>query len=169
MQFKTTSLLTLVSLTAGTILAGTSCSKSNSGSNSGSQMSATVGTTPFQTTNTVAVLFQGYGGFEVIGYTIKSGDSTVLDLNFNLPFRLNMPFSSDTTNSEVDYYDTKNGIDYVGGPFGNGRSIFTITSWDSTNHKISGTVNGVLYNTTSGTDSLILTNGTFSTAYTPEP
>jgi len=37
---------------------------------------------------------------------------------------------------------------------------------DSVNHKIIGTFSGVLYNVTGGSDSLVITNGTFNTGYT---
>ena len=46
------------------------------------------------------------------------------------------------------------------------HSLLTVNSWDSVNHKISGTFSGVLYNITGGSDSLIVTNGTFTSTYT---
>jgi len=141
-----------------------SCKKSNSGGGGG--ISATFGTTGFQSSNTVGVYYQTGGYFDLIGYAIQSGDTTVTEITFATPFTLNQPVSSDTAyNNYVSYYDSKGGFDYYGA-FQAGPSpvIITVNSWDSVNKKISGTFSGMLYSN-SNSDSVNSTKGQFNLTY----
>jgi hypothetical protein len=56
---------------------------------------------------------------------------------------------------------------FDGGPLA-GHSTLTITSYDSIGYKVGGTFSGVLYNITGGSDSLVITNGVFSTSLVPD-
>jgi len=144
-----------------------SCKKSNSGSGSGG-ISATYGTTSFQSSNTVGVYYKAYNTFDLIGYTIKSGDTTVTEVDLTTPFQLNTPISSDTAYSNfVNYYDSKGTLNFYGG-FNAGYSpvIITVSSWDSVNKTITGTFSGTLYG--SSNDSVATTKGQFNLSYISE-
>ena len=165
MKCKTT--LLAVSSFALFSLAVISCKKSNS-SGSGGGISATYGTTCFQSSNTVAVYYKSYNTFDLIGYTLSSGDTTATEIGLTTPFVLNTPISSDTAMSNfVNYYDSKGTINFYGG-FAAGYSpvIITITSWDSVNKKIAGTFSGTLYG--SSNDSIATNKGQFNLSYIAE-
>ena len=165
MKFKTT-LLTLSSFALFSLVV-ISCKKSNSNSSSGS-VSATYGTTSFQSSNTVGVYYTTYNTFELVGYTIASGDTTVTEVTLTSPFVLNTPISSDTAISDLlSYYDSKGSLNYTGGyGAGNTPVIITVTSWDSVNKKIAGTFSGTLYNLSD--DSVTATKGQFNLSYISE-
>jgi hypothetical protein len=153
------------------VTATVGCKKSNS-SSGGTAMSASLGSTNFSSANSVGFYSTDSALFELAGFAINAGDSNVLQLVFSAPLKLNVPMSSGTSNTvDVEYFDTKNTISYGGGVFaGMGHSIVNVTAWDSANHKITGTITGVLYNESgTGTDSLILSNGKFSSTYFVEP
>jgi hypothetical protein len=144
-----------------------SCKKSNSSSSSG-QVTATIGGTAWSSNvPTVGVYISNASTFEIGGEYIKSGDSTALAISFLAPFILNAPISSDTAGVDVGYVNATTQAEYDGGSVA-GHSLLTINSWDSVNHKISGTFSGVLYNITGGSDSVVVTNGTFTSVYTKQ-
>jgi hypothetical protein len=152
------------------ILFAASCSKSGGGSSSAG-MSATInGTAWANSYPVVALAFSGQAGFEIIGAQFKGGDSTALGLEFQGPVVLNKPFSSDTTAFVLSYTDIKGGnqTGYAVLTGGFGKSVVTITSYDSTGHKIGGTFSGVLYNIVTFTDSITITNGKFNTSFTAQ-
>lgn len=149
------------------LLTVTGCSKSNSGGTS-SGMSATVSGSAWATNfPTVGVFSTLASEFEIGGLQFKGGDSTAFALVFLSPVTVNSTISSGTGMLDIGYVDTKTQQEYDGGTTA-GHSILTVTSYDSTGHKIAGTFSGVLYNITGGSDSLIVTNGKFSTAFTAE-
>jgi hypothetical protein len=165
MKLTTTSLLTVSILAAATFFMAISCKKSNN-STGGGGLSATIsGTAWASTVPSQAIFAKTLGEFEIIGGQYKSGDSTGLSLAFGTPFPLHTAISSDTAFLDVSYVNVKTLAQYDGGLLA-GHSILTVSAWDSVNHKISGTFTGVLYNVSSGSDSLVVTNGTFNTAYT---
>jgi hypothetical protein len=47
-----------------------------------------------------------------------------------------------------------------------GKASMTINSLDTVGHKISGVFTATAYNTSSTTDSVVITNGKFSSSYT---
>lgn len=158
------SLLTFGALTVFTLVLTTSCKKSNN--SNGNSVTATVGTTNFQSTGTVAT----YSGnqFEIAGYTIKSGDTTVTDLLFYTPFSLNVPIVSNSSNplTAISYFDTQGTFgDFGGFQTGTGASFVTITvtAWDSTHKTIAGTFSGTLY--VNNSPDSVMTKGQFNVNY----
>lgn len=106
------------------------------------------------------------GAFVISSYMIQSHDTSILSVVLWLPFQVNVPFSSDTTLSSVDY-SFNNGLTYYEAIQNErGRMIFTITGWDSSGHHITGTFNGSVASAFSAADSLPLINGKFNTTYT---
>jgi hypothetical protein len=105
--------------------------------------------------------------FQIDGIQLKNGDSTGMGLVFPVPITVNKTVSSDSGWIDVEYVDAQKQAEYDGG-YTAGHSILTITSYDSTGGKIAGTFSGVLYNITGGSDSLVITNGSFSTTFTAQ-
>lgn len=160
--------MVLVVITSAFLLASSGCKKSsNNGGGSGS-MSATIGGTAWANSYPLIGLYatsSGIGLFDIIGLQFKSGDSTTLDLEFVSPITLNQPVNSDTSAFIAAYTDSKTQAGYGVLP-GLGSAVLTITSYDSTVHTIGGTFNGVLYNLSTFTDSIVVTNGKFNSSYT---
>jgi|SRR5579871_2596743 len=146
-------------------LAIIACHKS-SNSNSGSQgtLSATVGGTAFTANATYGIYYQTLNSFLAIGI-IPSKDSTFLQVQLPWPLPIDTAFSTDSTLSGLSYY-TSSGSKSYDAYTANGHALFTITLFDTINHKISGTFSGTLINDFTVTDSLVITNGKFTTAYT---
>ncbi len=167
MTLKISSLLTFSAITAATFFIATSCKKSNSSSGGGgTSLSATISGSAWSSTIPSQNIYEHTVGiFQLIGGQFKSGDTTALYIEFNTPFPLHTAISSDTANVDIDYVDAKTQVEYDGSPLWGGHTILTVSSWDSVNHKISGTFSAVLHNT-GGSDSLVVTNGNFNTAYT---
>lgn len=160
MRFKLFSLITLsvlVILTAGI----TSCGKSGGGSVNG--ITATVGSSGFTPATSVAFFSQSGAFWEIGGYTIKSGDTTALVVSLSDPVTLNTKLNNSTAAIGIEYY-ISGSKDYVAGP-GWGTAYVTVTSLDSTGHKIAGTFSGTLYNSANSNDSIKVTNGQFNSAY----
>jgi hypothetical protein len=134
-------------------------------------LTATVGSTNFAPSLTEAVYSPiTYTTFAVIGLQ-PAKDSTYLRVELPLNgFTIGTPFSSDTaTTSGLSWFDSERSYEYdaLFGNFGS-HSLIDITSWDSVNRKVAGTFSGVLYNISNGSDSIVITNGTFNTTYTEE-
>jgi hypothetical protein len=128
-------------------------------------MSASVNGTAWAANYPVTGVYTG-GVFDLGGIQVKSGDSTVFAVSFGLPFTVNQAFSSDTTSLDIEYADSKNDQVYDGSFLTvSSHSLVTVTTYDSTGKKLSGTFSGVLYNVTGGTDSISVTGGTFSASY----
>lgn len=153
------------------------CSKSNSNSNTSStSISATIGSSSFSASAYSAGVYSTDSAyFGVLGLQIANKDSSIFSLTFSGPVVLNQQITTATNvNSYLNVGYQPNGANgnYYGASyydFGQGSAIVTVTSYDSTNHKIAGTFSGVLYNENSSTDSVIVTNGKFSTTYTVIP
>jgi hypothetical protein len=147
------------------VTATVGCKKSNSSSGANGAMTATVAGVGFaaSATTTQAIYSSAYRQFDIVGVQIKSGDTTAIELTWNAATKLNFPIASDTSTLETSYFDSKTQASFDGGDLP-GHSIITLTSWDSTNLKVAGTWSGVMYGIT-GTDSIVVTNGTFSTTY----
>jgi hypothetical protein len=156
----------IINLAAFSMAIG-SCEKSSNNSGSGESMTASIN-------NTAWAANAGVGGsftvadstFDIAGAEIKSGDTTGLSITFYTPITVNKAFNSDTTSAiDIQYADAKTGALYDGGTLA-GHSILTITSYNTSNYTIGGTFSGVLYNVTTGSDSVTVTGGTFSTTFT---
>jgi hypothetical protein len=148
------------------------CSKSTQTAGYVSQgtLTATVGGTNYASSLTEAVYSPSTFNNFVLG--LQTGkDSAYLRVELPLTgFTIGTPFSSDsTTTSGLFWYDSQRTYEYdaVNGN-GPSHSLINITSWDSTTLKFAGTFGGVLYNINNLSDSIVITNGTFSTSYTKE-
>ncbi|HEV9037827.1 MAG TPA: hypothetical protein VGQ51_14430 [Puia sp.] len=162
-QFSLVTLSTLIVLTAGV----TSCSKSGGGS-SVNGVTATVGSTGFSPAISVAFYTESGAMWEVGGYTIKSGDTTALVVSIPSPVTVNTKMSTTNSAIGVEYYISGSNKDYLAGP-GWGSATLTVTSLDTTGHKIAGNFTGTLYNAMNSNDSIKVTNGQFNTSYLLEP
>ena len=150
------------------VTATVGCKKINSSSGAGTQMTATINGTAWANNVPVQGLYTqsfGISAFELVGGYYKGGDTTAFAIQFNSPFVLHTAISSDTASVDIGYVNSTTLAEYDGGSTA-GHSLLTISSLDSVNHKIIGTFSGVLYNVTGGSDSLVITNGTFNTGYT---
>jgi hypothetical protein len=172
MKITRFSLFLVASTSIFALLTASSCKKSNNSSSSG--VSATISGTGFNPGTTVGIYSSSGRTWQITGYSIKSGDTSVIDMGLSLlypggtpQFILNKPFTTDTTSAYVDYY--VNGVNgkYYDASSGNGKATLTVTSMDTTGHKISGTFSGTLY--ASASDSVIVTNGNFNTSLTVIP
>jgi hypothetical protein len=158
----------LVVISSAFLLAVTSCKKSSNNGGGTGTMTATVSGTAWSNSFPVVGVYASSGGaglFELIGLQFKGGDSTSFALDFASPFTLNQAFSSDTAALIVAYTDSKTGNSYTA-LTGFGTGVLTVSSYDSTGHTIAGTFSGVLYNATTGTDSIVVTNGKFNSTFT---
>ena len=141
------------------------CSKSSSNSNtSGGTLSATTGSTTFTAGSTAGFYSQGLALIGVLGYTIKSGDTTLIQLEMAYIPPVNMSFSSDTV-AELGLSYKVSGKEYDAYQ-GEGRVVLSMTTADTVNHLIAGTFSGVVYNDVNSGDSLVISNGKFSSSYT---
>ena len=164
MKFQSNRVFSILVIGSVILFAAGSCKKSSSGGGSAG-VSATVSGTAWGSSLPVTGIFFASGSvFEIGAIQFKGGDSTIVALGFNGPVTLNKPFSSDSTTLDIAYQDIKSQVQYDG-VSGSGRSILTITSYDSVNHKIAGTFTGVLYNDFGGGDSLVVTNGHFNVGF----
>jgi hypothetical protein len=165
MRFKLFSLVTLSTLTILSI-GITSCSKGGGGG-SVNGITATVGTSGFTPATSVAFYTESGAMWEVGGYTIKSGDTIALVVSIPYPVTVNSKMTTSNAAIGIEYY-ISGSKDYVAGP-GWGSASLTVTSLDSTGHKIAGNFTGTLYNTMNSNDSIKVTNGQFNTSYLVEP
>ena len=144
----------------------TSCKKSNDGGSN--SMSATFGTKNVSSSSslTLGVLGTGFPYMAITGTTVSSTDSIVMVLTVDWPVVLNKKVSSDTDfYANFTYYD-KAGANLSMYDAGQtvGSLLYTVTSVDTVNHKIGGSFSGVMYNLY-GSDSVVVNNGKFNTAY----
>jgi hypothetical protein len=104
--------------------------------------------------------------YQIDGFQFKAGDSTSFELNFASPSALNQTISMNNPSSyfSVGYSDHKSGTAYTA-LFGVGHAILTVTSYDTLRQTIGGTFSGILYNTSSSSDSMEVTNGKFNSTF----
>jgi hypothetical protein len=149
------------------ILGGTlpACQKSNS---TPPPITATFGSTSFQSTTYANTYSESSGIFMINADMTTSADSSSILLRFQSPFRLNVPFSSDTTiNSTVIYTANQGPNEYISGLDATfSHFVMTVTAWDTTQHTITGIFSGEMINSINSEDSLPMTNGKFNTTYT---
>ena len=146
----------------------TNCGKNNSAPGSQGTMSATVGSSAFTANSTFGVYSSNLSSLVVIGF-VRNGatDSTFLQLNLHYPLPVNQPFSTDTTSFDLSYYTASRAKAYDANK-SSGHAIATISILYSVAHKITGTFSGTLLNDTNANDSIVITNGKFSTSYTAQ-
>jgi hypothetical protein len=168
MKFSFNRAMALTVLSFTFLLAATSCKKSNNSNSSSAGITATVGGTAWANNFPVEGFYSSAeSAFLVDGVQVKSGDSTGFEVGFGAPITLNKALTSDGIIVDVVYVVEKSQTVYDGSSIGggNGHSIVTVTSYDSTGHKVSGTFSGVLYNQLNANDSVVVTSGNFSSSY----
>jgi hypothetical protein len=163
MQIKNLARLSLSAVTLFILI--TSCKKSNN--TPSNSLSATIGATSVNTTGTTAWYSTDSVIYEIGGYNFSAHDTTTLAIILTPPFTLNTVVPGNSSVS-IDYYDFATSKDYFAG-YGLGHTALTVTSLDTVNHKIAGNFTATLYNGLSGTDSVLVTNGKFSTSYSVQP
>ena len=167
MLFKKFTFIAFFSVSALALIF-TGCSKSNNGGPSGTTFTATVGTTAFAAGSlpgqiqAVYVSSQNY--FDIGGMSIKSGDTSIVEITVPLETHTGIQLSSDTASVSISYSPNFGKTVYEAAS-GSGHAIITVTTQDTQNHKIAGTFSGVLYNLMNSSDSVAVTNGQFSSAY----
>ncbi|TDX02410.1 hypothetical protein [Dinghuibacter silviterrae] len=159
----------LVAILASGILLSTiptGCKKS-SNNGSGSAVSASFSSGSFSSQQSQAFYSKSQAAFVIGGYTIVNGDTSVIELDLTSNVTLNTPVTF-ANGQSVYYYDSK-GTFYFSGDVTSGHGSVTITSWDTTHTKLTGTFTGVLPSTTNASDSLVINNGQFNVTYIAEP
>jgi hypothetical protein len=141
----------------------TACKKSSSSSSA--PVSANLGGKTFTTAQSQGLYYSATNQLTIVGYTIAAGDTSLIELDLDGTATIGTPVSF-ANGQTVSYTDTKNSFGFTGDQY-NGHGSVTITSWDKTNNKISGTFNGVLQDDFNQNDSLVVTNGQFSVGYVP--
>lgn len=165
MRIKTRSLSALAAFSVFTFAAVTGCSKNNSNNTPGSSISATIGTTNYNSyvTSTYSVSNDLY---DIVGASISNKDTLALELTFpTLP--VNHPVDLDTASFEAALTYTigvSNPAFYQGG-FQGGHLVLTLSALDTAKHTVSGVFQGTIYSYLTR-DSLVVTNGKFNTSYT---
>jgi hypothetical protein len=152
---------TLIAISVG-------CKKSNTISNS-SSISATMGSSNMSISGANESTWYSTDSsvFEMGGLYVNGKDTTVLAIQLVPPFTIGTPVT-DWRSVSIDYYNYSTTADYYAGD-GLGHFSLTVSSQDTINHRIVGTFSGTLYNGISGTDSMVVTNGKFNTAYSVVP
>jgi hypothetical protein len=160
MKFSYTKLLLLVTIIGSLLF--TACKKSSSGP--GSPVIATVNGTAYQATATTAIHTTSFQAVWVESYQLTAGDSIYLEIDIPDTALVNKPLVVGNIGVDIEYQDTKAGYKgYYGGYIGSSHGTITLSGRDTTNHKIAGTFNAVLYN--NDNDSIKITNGVFNTSY----
>lgn len=158
---------TVITLGAGLLLGLIGCSKNNNNNTSTGTMSCTVNGTAFsaQPYQVGAGYLSNYGQLFVVGYNIQNTDTSLFQVVMPYLPPVNVAFSTDTTISDLAYVKSGQEYDAFFG-FDNSHGIITLSEADTVNHKVTGTFSGVLYNKTNSADSVVVTNGAFSSYYT---
>lgn len=160
---------TVAALSIMLVLALAACSKSNNsgGVTTEGNLSATTGSASFSAISTFGVYSQSLGLIGVVGYTNQASDTTQIQLDMAYIPPVNKSFSSDTiAELGLSYQIAHKRYDAF---MGQGSVTLSLTSADTVNHQIAGTFSGVVYNDTNVNDSVIITNGKFSTIFTVSP
>lgn len=167
MKLNRLSFHSLATLTSLLIL--TACNKnSNNNSNSSGSLSATISGTAFTANSTAGAYISSIGQYFVIGYYIQSKDTTGIQITLPYLPPLNHPVSTDSVGlADLTYVVSGKEYDAYFG-LGNSQAVFTLTVADTVGHNLAGTFSGVLYNDANVNDSVVITNGKFSSSYTIE-
>lgn len=166
MDLRKFTLFAIPAVTALSLLI-TGCSKSNNNNNSSTSITATVGTSSWSpNVYNQAIYVKDSGYFDIGAVQYVNKDSSAIDLSFGVPVVLNQKLSTANNDQVYMEYDDNGyfGKIYIAQP-GYGSGFLTVTSYDSTNHKIAGTFSGVLYNYANSNDSVVITNGKFDANY----
>jgi hypothetical protein len=145
------------------IIAG--CSKNNNSSSSSGSFTATIGTTSYQGTTTLGAYSYGLGELAIVSYSMHPNDTSAFQVTMPWPKTFNQTLPTDSLLSlsytakgtEYDAYSTE------------GQLQLTVTSIDSIGHKIAGSFTANGHSTANFNDSVVITNGKFSTSYNVNP
>lgn len=166
MSIKRLFLPVLATLSVGSLMALAGCSKSSNNGTSGT-LTCTINGTSWsaQQYKVGAGYIVSLSQLFVLGYNIQNKDST--EIQFVIPYipPVNHPFSLDSTGSILSYLPPGKEYD-ANAIVPSSHGLITLTLADTVNHKIAGTFSGVLYNSINSSDSVTITNGTFTSAYT---
>jgi hypothetical protein len=157
--------LVAVAVAAVALLFSIGCKKSNNSSPGSGTVNAMVNDTLF--TPPPGGVYSTYtassGQFAIDAFELHGNDTLYLFVTIYRPFTLNQPIDSNSSISNIVYYNS------LHQPYSNvtgmGNTTITVTSFDSVNHKIAGTFSGNLYSDNGNTDSIIVKNGTFNSSY----
>lgn len=157
----------VITLCAGFLFGSIGCSKSSTNNSGSGTLTCTINGTAFsaQPNQVGAGLLSSFGQLFVLGYNIQNKDTTGFQVEIPYIPPVNHPFSTDTTQSVLTYIiPGKEYEAYYG--LANAHGIITLTLADTVNHKVTGSFSGVLYNLANSSDSVAVTNGSFSSSYT---
>lgn len=156
MRYRVAAFLLLLTIVA--------CSKHNNSSSSGS-FSATIGTTPYQGTTTLGAYSRSLNLMAVISNSVRTNDTSSFQLTMPWPPPVNTILPADSLLSlsytakgtEYDAYSTE------------GQLQLTVTSVDTVNHQVAGAFSATGHSIANFNDSVVITNGKFSTSYNVNP
>ncbi len=157
---------TVACLSVMVVLTLAACSKSNNNSGVTTQgnLSATVGSSSFSAMSTFGFYSQSLALIGVLGYTIQSSDTTLIQLEMAYIPPVNKTFSSDSISELGLSYQA--GSKHYGAFLGQGSVVINLSTADTVLHNLAGTFSGVVYNDLNASDSVVITNGKFNTGYT---
>ena len=158
MKIKSCSLLSLSAIAAAALVFAAGCKKSNS--TPSSSLSVSINGTAFTPARVDAFDYMGY--LQLTGYTIAGTDSSALYLQLDDTTSLNRAMDVSGVNDAQIQWTDKSVLYDSWNSYSHGT--LTLTTFDKTNKKISGTFTGVLYENT-GQDSVKVTGGQFSAVY----
>ncbi|MFL5746230.1 MAG: hypothetical protein ACJ751_16265 [Niastella sp.] len=140
----------------------TSCKKDkNNNDGAAGQLSATVGTESYKPSGVTGISFMG--SISITGWRLNAQDSIFLQLQFPDTATVNSKLSLDDV-ADLFYYNAKGNLDYTSW---NSRSHGTVTfsTFDKAGKKVAGSFSGVIYQSGSSSDSVVVKDGKFNTAY----
>jgi hypothetical protein len=155
-----------VALCFSFLLLAAGCSKTNSSLSTNGTLSATAGGAAFNATQVGGVYSRSLGFMAVLGYSIHSNDTTGFQLQFAYVPPVGITFSSDSTPTGLTYFIPGRRYDAF---LGQGKVLVNLSVADTVNHKLAGSFSGTVYNDAILTDSVVITNGKFSSTYSVQP
>lgn len=166
MNVKRFVLPAVTTLGVGFLFGLAGCSKNSNNNSSSGTLTCTINGTAFsaQPNQVGAGDLSTFGQLFVLGYNIQSKDTTGFQVEMPYIPPVNVAFSTDTTESDLTYIVPGKEYDAYFG-LSNSHGIITLTLADTVNHKVAGTFSGVLYNISNSSDSVVVTNGAFSSPY----
>ena len=148
------------------LLLAAGCSKNSNSLPTDGTMSATAGGAAFNAAQVAGVYSQSLDFMAVLGYTIRSNDTTGFQIQFAYVPPVNVTFSSDSTATGLTYFSPGKRYDAF---LGQGKVVANLSLVDTVNHKLIGTFSATLINDANSNDSLLVTNGKFTTTYSVQP
>jgi hypothetical protein len=147
-------------------LVGCSKHSSNTATSEGTLTATVNGATYNAASYVVSGYLSAYGQLIVQGDSIRSSDTTEIQVAIPYIPAVNVAVSTDSSQYAGLTY-TMPGKEYDA-YFGlsNSHGVITLTGEDTINHHVAGTFSGVLYNIVNSNDSVVITNGAFSSTYT---